>query len=44
MFKLLKNWVISKEEIDEAIQVGHMVEKGAMGAMKKHSNEILNNI
>ena len=32
---------IDEETIREAIEVGHMVEKGAMSAMRKFSTEIL---
>ncbi len=30
---------IEKDEIRQAIEIGHMVEKGAMTAMKKFSSE-----
>lgn len=32
---------IDKEEIRQAIEIGHMVEKGAMSAMKKFSSEAI---
>lgn len=34
---------IDEDEIREAIAVGHMVEKGAMSAMREFSKEILDN-
>ena len=32
---------IGKKEISEAIAIGHMVEKGAMSAMRQYSTEVV---
>ncbi len=35
---------ISPEEINQAIEIGHMIEKGAMSAMRKFSKSITDNL
>ncbi len=35
---------ISPEEINQAIEIGHMIEKGAMSAMRKFSKFITENL
>lgn len=35
---------ISPEEINQAIEIGHMIEKGAMSAMRKFSKSMIDNL
>lgn len=35
---------IGEDEIKEAVEVGHMVEKGALNAMKKYVGSVLNQV
>ncbi|MCM1567234.1 MAG: carboxymuconolactone decarboxylase family protein [Dehalobacter sp.] len=35
---------IGEDEIKEAVEVGHMVEKGALNAMRKHVSLVLNKV